>query len=131
MATKGGTSKADFAGLAADMDAALADDFNTPKALAAAFEHMADLQEKVWDIAPKDARAFAEGLRGLFLTFGMPLETPEIPSKIRQLAKEREESRASKQFEQSDALRKAINALGYEIEDTPQGPFLWPQKNHN
>jgi cysteinyl-tRNA synthetase len=120
-----------FSDLDAQVTAALDDDFNTPKALAAAFEYISGVQKKVWDAAPEDAGAFAQGLRDLFLTFGMPLETPKIPSKIKTLAEEREQSRASKQFEQSDALRKAINALGYEIEDTPQGPFLWPQKNHN
>jgi cysteinyl-tRNA synthetase len=63
---------------------------------------------------------------------GFSLKIPKIPEKIEDLAKEREQSRGNKQFEQADRLRKEIKGLGYEIEDTPQGPFLWPQpKNHN
>jgi cysteinyl-tRNA synthetase len=117
----------DFPSLDAEVTIALNDDFNTPKALAAVFEYIAGLQKKVWDIAPEDAQPFAEGLRGLFQTFGIALETPEIPEKARQLAGERERSRSSKQFAQSDRLREEINGLGYEVEDTPQGPFLWPK----
>jgi cysteinyl-tRNA synthetase len=52
----------------------------------------------------------------------------EIPEKIKKLAGEREEFRANQQFVQSDGLRKKINDLGYEIEDTPRGPFLWPSR---
>ena len=117
--------------LTEEVYAALADDFNTPKALAAVFAYMAALQKKIWNLAPEEAGAIAEGLRELFLTFGIALETPLIPGNISKLAEERELSRTNKQFGQSDALRKEINALGYEIEDTPQGPFLWPQKNPN
>ena len=41
--------------------------------------------------------------------------------------KEYIEFRDNKQFVQSDDLRKQISSVGYEIEDTPQGPFLWPK----
>ena len=69
----------------------------------------------------------ASGLEGLFATFGVVLETPEIPEKAKRLAAERETYRGSKQFEHSDRLRKEIEGLGYEVEDTSQGPFLWPK----
>ena len=116
-----------FKALEKDFHAALEDDFNTPKALAAVFDHIAKLQKKVWDLPAKEAAGMASGIEDLFATFGIALETPEIPEKVRRLAEEREQSRGSKHFEQSDRLRKDIEALGYEVEDTPRGPFLWPR----
>ena len=49
----------------------------------------------------------------------------EIPAKIAKLAAERELCRVNEQFVQSDALRKEIAVLGYGIEDTPIGPFVY------
>jgi cysteinyl-tRNA synthetase len=132
VAAEGGTNSKGDVNLEADVNAALDDDFNTPKALAAVFDYIAKLQPNIWELPKKEAKSTAEALRGLFQIFGIPLETPEIPAKIKKLAAERDQFRASKQFEQSDRLRKEINGLGYEIEDTPQGPFLWPLPNkHN
>jgi cysteinyl-tRNA synthetase len=127
-ATKLGRPVLHFPSLELGMKIALNDDFNTPKALASVFEYIAGLQKKVWDIAPEDAGIFVKGLRELFQTFGINLETPKIPAKIKKLAEEREQFRASKQFEHSDELRKEIEGLGYEVSDTDGGPFLWPKK---
>ena len=136
MAAKNGKGTAalsrPIATLMDDVNAALEDDFNSPKALAAVFEYIAPLQKKLWDLAPGEAEAAAEGLRTLFSTFGIALETPRIPANIVKKAEERELSRTNKQFEQADLLRDEVQSLGYEIEDTPLGPFLWPlQKDHN
>jgi cysteinyl-tRNA synthetase len=110
----------------------LGDDVNTPKMFATLYSWVTTQQEKIWDIEPDRAARIAKHLENFFDLLGITLATPEIPAKAQQLAKERELSRASKQFEQSDALRKEINDLGYDIEDTPKGPFLWPQlKSHN
>jgi len=92
----------------------LDDDLNTPQALADIFNF---------------ENANAHEIERQLLSFGIALPNPEISPKAQQLAADRELCRASKQFEQSDALRKEINALGYDIEDTPRGPFLWPHPN--
>jgi cysteinyl-tRNA synthetase len=111
---------------------ALEDDFNTPQALGAIFETVSKNQKSVWAMDPAEAFAMGQELRGIFLTFGITLPNPQISENARKLAAERETFRSSKQFEHSDRLRKEIEGVGYEIEDTPQGPFLWPlQKNHN
>jgi len=100
------------------------DDLNTPKALAI-----------IWDlIGDKDVKAknklklffkFDEVL-GLKLKEAIKLSHP--PVKIASLAKEREKYRTNKQFVQADRLRKKIESLGYTVEDTPQGHFIWPKK---
>ncbi len=64
---------------------------------------------------------------------GLLIEPPktEMPANVQKLINEREKYRASKQFIQSDRLRKEINDLGYELEDTKEGPKVWPLKNPN
>ena len=105
---------------------ALEDDFNTPKALAALFECMAGIQPKVWNLGPKSAEAVHSALKSALKSLGFVISLPKIPAKITTLAKDREKYRKNKQFMQADALRKEINALGYVVEDTPLGPFVWP-----
>ena len=38
------------------------------------------------------------------------------------LVRQRTQARADKRWGDADSLRDQVNALGYEIEDTPQGP---------
>jgi len=46
----------------------------------------------------------------------------EIPANVMRLITERESIRKSGDFKKADQLRKEIEDLGYEIEDTPTGP---------
>ncbi|MGC9599488.1 MAG: cysteine--tRNA ligase [Minisyncoccia bacterium] len=103
---------------------ALNDDLNTPRSLAILHEAMgSDI------LAAEKAHLIGEFDEILGILMG---SRPVIPKKVQELLTKREQSRDNKQFEQADRLRKEINDLGYEVEDTPQGPFLWPQqKNHN
>lgn len=111
---------------------AIDDDMNTAIAIADMFDIISHIQPHLWDVNranPEYLSIYKTKLRGLLAVLGFSFEPPKISAKAQQLAAERELSRASKQFEQSDALRKEINALGYDIEDTPKGPFLWPRQN--
>ncbi len=61
--------------------------------------------------------------------FGLKLnEVTEvtIPPDILAIAQKREKARLSKDFRQSDELRKEINKRGYQIEDTPEGAKIKP-----
>jgi len=60
----------------------------------------------------------------LGIEFPAPAEKAEIPSKIRELADEREKYRRNEQFIEADRLRKEIDALGFIVEDTPEGPAV-------
>lgn len=53
----------------------------------------------------------------------------KIPTKVQSLLRQRELFRASKQFMQSDTLRKQIYELGYMVDDTPVGPFVRPRES--
>lgn len=97
--------------------AALADDLNTARSLA---------------ILSKAEGKYVYTLLGIIgllsdLPFPdrRPLKIEDLPKGIHILIAKREEVRTSKQFIQSDALRKEINDLGYEVEDTPTGPVVW------
>jgi len=99
---------------------ALADDLNTPQALAVLWATLDDNQ-----LSPR------EKLNLLFWydkVLGLGLKSVKkpapVPSLVARLARERELFRTNKQFIQADALRKKINQLGYKVEDTPSGPFI-------
>lgn len=102
--------------------AALDDDLNTPQALAILHEMLAD----------PGAGAETLGLvrrcdtvLGLGLERAMsPAATPETDGGIAEKARVYEELRANKQFIQSDALRKEIEALGYSIRDSKEGSLI-------
>jgi hypothetical protein len=54
-------------------------------------------------------------------------EQPEIdqpPTEVKTLVKQRQAARAQKDWPASDALRLKIQALGWEVKDTPDGPEL-------
>ncbi len=106
---------------------ALADDANTPAAIASLFELMAQFQRTVWTLKKSEARAIKNHLLEMLAILGISLKNPKIPSEVEKMAKDREKLRANKQFVQADDLRKQMSGVGYEIEDTPQGYFLWPK----
>ncbi len=103
---------------------AMNDDFNTPLALAAIFNLINEINPKIWDLSKKDAKKIIEWVRDKLNAFKISVKLPKIPLKIRLLAKKRELFRVNKQFTKADDLRKKINALGYSIEDTPEGPLV-------
>ncbi len=111
----------------AEFHKAMDDDFNTPGAVASLFEIALEFQDKLWLLDPADAKNLVLYIESTLKTLGISLKSPKIPKEIKALAKKRESFRASKQFIQSDALRKEADALGFIIEDTPSGPFIWPK----
>ena len=105
---------------------ALANDFNTPAALAAVFEWLteanrsADAGEAVGDA---DLR---EMLDVLALANVLDAETAQAPDEVKAMAQEREQARTDKNWAEADRLRDAIRALGWEVRDGPDGPELLP-----
>ncbi len=52
------------------------------------------------------------------------LENIPLPVEVRELAELRNQARTGKDFAKSDEIRKQIEALGYEVMDTPEGQKL-------
>jgi len=111
-----------------DFSAAMENDFNTPAALAVIFSLINENQKQVWELSRKSAKMLKKFIKNKLELFGIGLKSVKIPLKVRHLASKRELFRTNKQFIQSDVLRKEIEALGYIVEDTPRGPFLWPRE---
>lgn len=105
----------------------LADDLNTPAAISVLFHAVMHDNKHIRLISRENLIKTRDFFSKSLAELSIIPQKPEIPSKIKKLADEREQFRVSKQFDKSDRLRKEIDALGYEIEDTPQGPFLWPK----
>jgi len=120
--------KSTLAEAEAKFNKSLADDFNTPEALAVIFGLINELNPKIWSLNRPEARLVHKWImEKLQKIFNLRLIMPKIPLKIMLLVKKRELFRSYKQFIPADDLRKKIEALGYTIDDTPKGPFVWPK----
>jgi cysteinyl-tRNA synthetase len=102
---------------------ALARDFNTPEALAVLNEWLGEATSPLWD-SPGDAH-----LREMLAVLGLesllaPVE--QAPEGVRELAAQREQARAQRDFAAADRLRDEIAALGWEVRDGPNGFELIP-----
>lgn len=101
-------------------DAALADDLNTPEALAVIAEGERSLE------LGHQMREFAEHIDqilglGLFLN----QRNLHLDDSIMQLVENRDEVRRHKDFERSDKIRDNLNHLGVGVEDTSDGQIIW------
>jgi cysteinyl-tRNA synthetase len=99
---------------------ALADDFNTPRALAAVFELVAEGNRRV---LPGAHAALEEMLPLLGLE---TLLSPEqaADEDAERLMAEREQARTAGDFERADRIRDDLASRGLEVRDTPHGPRL-------
>jgi cysteinyl-tRNA synthetase len=107
--------------------AALADDFNTPKALACLFEWIREANRRGEAVGDGDLRemlgTFAlESLQPL----GAGADVEAIDPEAVALLASREAARRERDFEQADRLREQIAARGWEIRDSAAGPELIP-----
>lgn len=103
---------------------AMEDDFNTPEALAALHTLMNAAYNDLYSLSPRVAQKTREVCISSLKNLGFKDILPAIPEKVAELVAERELSRIHKQFTHADALRNDVRALGYEVEDTPLGPFV-------
>lgn len=106
--------------LTEQFDAALADDLNTPLALAVVAE--AERSGEYSDSMLAFARHIDNILGiGLFAN----LRNLQLDDSIMQLVDNREDVRKHKDFERSDKIRDNLNHLGVGVEDTQSGQIIW------
>lgn len=111
-----------------EFGAALADDLNTPQAIARMWELVKDTT--ITPSAKKAALEWADNILGLGFTEERPIakltvvERDILPAEVQTLLTAREEARKAKDFAKADEARDAIHALGYEIVDTADGPTV-------
>jgi cysteinyl-tRNA synthetase len=106
---------------------ALANDFNTAKALASLFEWVREANRRGEQVGDRDLR---EMLGVLGLGDLTPLEAVGdiggIDPQAMELLEQREAARRDRNFQEADRLREAIRVRGWEIRDGPNGPELLP-----
>ena len=118
-----GTSPSWSASLRERFFDSLADDFNTPAALAAAFDWVREANRSGDAVGDADLR---EMLSVLGLDNLLTVETVEAPAEVRALADMRERARHARDYGEADRLRAAIREQGWEVRDGPDGPELRP-----
>jgi cysteinyl-tRNA synthetase len=116
-----GDSPEDLAPLRDQFMDALADDFNTARALAALYDWIreANRREGVGDAHLREML----GVLGLESLLSAPAGPP---AEAVELAEKRGEARAARDFAEADRLRDELRAMGWEVRDGPQGPELVP-----
>jgi len=111
-----------------EFDNALKDDFNTPKALGATFILIKNIQPEIWQLTKEQAKTTKETLELSLKSLGLEISLQNTTKEASKIARDREKLRKNQQFIKADRLRKKINRLGFVVEDTPLGPFLWPKQ---
>jgi cysteinyl-tRNA synthetase len=109
-----------------DFEDALDDDLNISAALGFLFETIRETN-RVMDrkeLDPKAAAAWLGWWERVNTTLALGEEETQVPAEVLALAKERELTRAAKDFRKSDELRDKIAALGWEVRDTAKGQKL-------
>jgi cysteinyl-tRNA synthetase len=99
---------------------ALADDFNTPRALAELFALVAEGNRRPVAGA-REALEKMLPLLGLESVLGAE---DAVDPEAERLLREREEARAARDFERADRIRDELAAIGWEVRDTDAGPRL-------
>jgi cysteinyl-tRNA synthetase len=110
---------------------ALADDFHSPRALAALFDLVDELKTRT-DSSKKIStpglkKGFDAAIQALDEVFGLPVSMPgDAPDAgVDELVRERERARQARDWPEADRLRKALADMNVVVEDTPKGPRWW------
>jgi cysteinyl-tRNA synthetase len=141
-----------------EFEAAMNDDFNTPKAFASLFEFVnktnrffeqhpnpnSELCHLALDIYLKSGSVLTlfqsqthtliqndsevtNALQKLLLTYGKTLDSPTIDGLLQSLLDARQDARKKKDYKTADDIRKNLESLGFEIQDTAHGS-VWRKK---
>ena len=112
--------------------AAMADDLNTPIALAAAYRGAGEILAAARDgglsaASAETARRFLDRVDDLLGIVGHRAETAApatdpLAERVEALLTERTDARDAKDWARADAIRDEIDALGVVVMDTPSGP---------
>jgi cysteinyl-tRNA synthetase len=100
--------------------AALADDFNTPRAMAALFELVSEGNRRPLP----GARAALEELLPILGLEALLGPEREAEAEAVELLAERERARAERDYERADRIRERLAELGWDVRDTAGGARL-------
>jgi cysteinyl-tRNA synthetase len=101
---------------------ALADDFNTARALAALYDWIREANKLDGEVGGDDLREMLDVLGLASLLEGE--EGP--PAAAVSLAERRAAAREARDWAEADRLRDELRSMGWEVRDGPEGPELVP-----
>ncbi|MFF2484041.1 cysteine--tRNA ligase [Paenibacillus sp. NPDC058071] len=113
--------------ITAQFEAKMNDDFNTPDAITAVFELVAEANQYMSrsDATAEGLNALLAALSRMNAVLGLVLEKEEgaelLDDEIEQLIIERTDARKSKNWARADEIRDLLTTKGIALEDTPQG----------
>jgi cysteinyl-tRNA synthetase len=107
---------------------AMDDDLHTQGAMALVFDLVREANAALDAGDPATAGPKAAAVVEITGALGLELhgEEAEVPAEMVDLARQRDEARAARDWARADALRDQIKAAGYVIEDTPTGSVVRP-----
>ena len=100
---------------------ALAEDFNTPRALAAVFDWVREANRSAAPVGDADLR---EMLGVLALDDLLEVERVVPPEQAEVLLRDREAARGTRDWARADVIRQELRELGWEVRDGADGPEL-------
>ncbi len=104
---------------------AVEDDLNIPASMSILRRVISDPE-----LSPSEKRRLVFKMdKVLGLNFERSDTLYKIPVHIKAFVLGRELLRRNQQFVKADTLRHKVESLGYEVEDTSYGPFIWPSYN--
>jgi cysteinyl-tRNA synthetase len=109
--------------------AALDDDLNVSAMWATVFEWVRETNRRLAadDLPSNSAAAALAAWQVINQVLAIEDAAPaEAPPEVLVLMEQRQQARKARDFKQADALRDALKAQGWVVEDTPQGPRLKP-----
>jgi cysteinyl-tRNA synthetase len=111
-------------GFLRDFERAMDDDLNTPKAFAALFTMVKEVNGLIDSrkLSPRQATSLLEalGMANSVLGF-MRFEEDRLSQRLHNLIKKREEARRKRDFAAADQIRQDLLKEGVALEDTPTG----------
>lgn len=112
----------------------LANDLQTPKAIAYLFEFLNEHPgNAISKTSAKKLIDFFDELNKIFNVWKIEpkaIEAKEIPEEVQKLAEKRYKARKDKNFKLADQLREEIQSMGFIIIDTKEGYELKPNENN-
>jgi len=109
-------------------DSALAEDLNTSQALASIFDLIKKVnlisKNKIGGEENKKIDRFFKEVDSILGILSGEMFEGKIPSEIKKLVDEREQSRKNRDFKKADEIRNQIKDLGYVLEDNAKGVLV-------
>ncbi|HXV27196.1 MAG TPA: cysteine--tRNA ligase [Candidatus Paceibacterota bacterium] len=109
----------------AEVENAMDDDLNTPKAFGAVFSLVAQMNAGAEEgFSDRDASAAESFFAFVSEVFGVVPSASHAPAEVDALVGEREQARARKDWDVADRIRGQLGEMGWTVDDTPYGPLV-------